>query len=53
MSDAELIAAIRKIIHARVRLKGADAKSAEARDLARYDQIVGLIDRHKPTAEKP
>ena len=49
MTDAELIEAIRKIVHARVRLRGKDNRSAEARDLARYDQIVGLIERHPPT----
>jgi hypothetical protein len=46
MTDAELIAAIAKIIRAKPRLSKADAKSVEARDLARYDQIAGLIARH-------
>jgi hypothetical protein len=46
MTDAELIAAIAKILHSRPRLKTADRASAEARDLARFDQIVGLINRH-------
>lgn len=45
MTDAELLSAIRKIVSARVRLKGTDKLSAEARDLARYDQIVGLVRR--------
>jgi len=48
MNDAELIEAIRKIVRAR-RRRG--DKSAEERDLARYDQIVGLIERHKPDAQ--
>jgi hypothetical protein len=46
MTDAELIEAIRKIIRARVRR---DRLSAEARDLTRYDQIVGLVERHETT----
>lgn len=44
MTDAELIDAIRKIIRARKR----DTLTAEARDLTRYDQIVGLVERHQP-----
>jgi hypothetical protein len=43
MTDADVVAAIAKIINARARLRD---RSAEARDLARYDQIVGLISRH-------
>jgi signal transduction protein with GAF and PtsI domain len=46
MTDAELIVAIRKILRTRPRLKGVSAKSVEAADLARYDQIVGLVARH-------
>jgi hypothetical protein len=46
MSDAELVAAIYKIIRKRPRLTGIDRPSAEAADLARYDQIVGLMRRH-------
>jgi hypothetical protein len=48
MTDGELIDAIRKIVRSRPRLKGVDVRSVEAADLARYDQIVGLISRHKP-----
>jgi hypothetical protein len=46
MTDAELIAAIAKILHSRPRLRKADRASAEARDLARFDQIAGLVARH-------
>jgi len=46
MTDSELIAAIRKILRSRPRLKGVDKRSAEATDLARYDQIAGLVARH-------
>lgn len=46
MTDHDLVVAIRKIIVERVRLKGSDKQSAEARDLARYDRIVGLVKRH-------
>lgn len=47
MTDAELVAAIRKILRTRPRLKtGSDQLSAEARDLARFDQIAGLMQRN-------
>lgn len=46
MTDSELVAALRKIVTERIRLKGQDKLSAEARDLARYDRIVGLLKRH-------
>lgn len=48
MNDAEMIAAIQKIIRTRPRMKGADRASVEAADLTRYDQIVGLLRRHVP-----
>lgn len=44
MTDTELVAAIRRIITARVR--GTDKPAA---DLARYDHIVGLVHRHPVT----
>lgn len=50
LTDSEVVAAIRKIITARSRVKGTDKLSIEARDLARYDLIVGLMNRH---AEPP
>lgn len=51
MTDAELVVAIRKIVLARVRLKGQDRHSAEVRDLAKYDQIVGLLRRNGGDSE--
>lgn len=48
MTDLDLIAAIRKIIRARVR----DHRRFEA-DLAKYDQIVGLVQRHADTPAAP
>jgi len=53
MTDAELVHAIRKIVNARVRLKGTDKVSAEARDLGRYDQIVGLLRRQVSPGDTP
>lgn len=53
LTDSEVVAAIRKIITARSRLKGTDKGSIEARDLARYDLIVGLINRHADRAPDP
>jgi hypothetical protein len=51
MTDAELIAAIAKILHSRprqrnMRLDHTKANSAEEADLARFDQIAGLVNRH-------
>jgi hypothetical protein len=46
MTDSEAIAAIAKIVRSRPRLAKQDLASVEARDLSRYDQIVGLITRH-------
>ena len=48
MTDAELIAAIRKIVGSKPRRTSREAQSVEARDLARYDLIVGLVLRHVP-----
>lgn len=52
MTDTELVDAIIKIIRTKPRIKKADAKSAEARDLARYDRIAGLILRHHAAREQ-
>ena len=53
LTDREVVAAIRKIIAARSRpAAGAESTSgADARDLARYDLIVGLLRRHTAGAE--
>lgn len=53
MTAAAIVAAIEKIIHARTRLKGQDKHSTEARDLFRYDQIVGLLRRAGPPEPEP
>lgn len=54
MTDSELVAAIRKILRQRPRLKGIDKQSVEAADLARFDQIAGLLGRHPiPKTAKP
>ncbi len=47
MTDADLIAAIRKIVQARVR-NGDRADMA----LAKYDQIVGLLQRNPPEGKR-
>jgi hypothetical protein len=49
MTDSDVVVAIAKIIRTRPRLAGRDRSSVEARDLARYDQIVGLVSRHVGT----
>jgi len=49
MTDADVIVAILKIIHTKPRVKAVDKGSAEARDLARYDLIAGLVRRHAQT----
>jgi hypothetical protein len=51
MTDAEVIAAIAKILHSRprqrnMRHESTKANSVEEADLARFDQIVGLVERH-------
>jgi hypothetical protein len=48
MTDTELVAAITRIVNSRPRLDKRDRHSFEARDLARYDQIAGLIARRTP-----
>lgn len=55
MTDAEVIAAIRRILRTRPRVAKADAMSQEAADLARLDQIQGLLRRHPEpeTAPRP
>ncbi len=54
LTDSEVVKAIQKIITARTRQKGGDDKaSIEARDLARYDLIVGLMKRHTASGDEP
>jgi len=53
MTDADVLAAILKIIRSRPRLKGRDRDSAEARDLAKYDQIAGLLQRYTGAGKGP
>jgi hypothetical protein len=47
MTDTDLIVAIRKIIRTPPRRGSIEARDAIQADLARYDQIVGLLRRHE------
>lgn len=53
MTDRELLDAIRRIIRTRPRLDKNDSRSAEARDLAKYDQIAGLLQRIDGSGSAP
>jgi len=53
VTDADLIATIRKIVNHRPRPTREDGGGRTERDLAKYDQIVGLLQRNPPEQVGP